>query len=642
MKRPQLKRPKRPTLRRSGKGPKPAKKRLRSPRSFSLRRSPKKPAPPKGAKPKKTKKDPADDLWFRLSTRVRAVGYWIREKAQAAGKRLGAAGEWVADLWLKRSREGRIRIVAVAGVLALYAVVKFAPVPGVPCQISAAKECAPPNDTIALAPADTLLYAHVTIDEDTAQFERATDAFEQLSDLRTILGAEIPAALPTPSGTELNIAEDILPWADQDLAVNLLPGPKGTALPVFVVGVGDREGADQFLTTIAPTGVQPQSQQQGEAALSVYTPGFASAFVDDELVFGSEAGVRRVLDVSAGTVDRLEDAPQNAPRDELPDARFAEVYLSQPGVQQLLANRTGAATQLETFVDYGAAQAVAAGLIARPDGLEVALVSELDPKLIEGSPSFFSALPDFEPSLADEAGERTIGYVGVGDLGPTATGVLDQGGKGAQGLAASLQALAGTLEQEAGVNPLRDLLPALGGQAALVAEPTDGVPFASLIVDGVDEEQAAPALAGLQKPLLEALQPAGGAQVPRFEETEVDGVKVQSVQASATVNLSYALFDGKLVISTDPAGVAQVKADSDNLADSGAYEKATDDLPDEVSALVFLNLDELFGQIRDRTDLAEDPFFANLSVLFENASSLGLAVNGSDERIRTELFLALD
>jgi hypothetical protein len=129
--------------------------------------------------------------------------------------------------------------------------------------------------------------------------------------------------------------------------------------------------------------------------------------------------------------------------------------------------------------------------------------------------------------------------------------------------------------------------------------------------------------------------------VPRFEETEVDGVTISSVQASPTINLSYALFDDQLVISTDPAGIAQVRSDGDSLADSGPFERATEDLPDEVSALVFLNLDELFGQVT-RTDLVEDPFFANLSVLFDNASSLGLAVNGDDDSIRSELFLALD
>jgi hypothetical protein len=96
-----------------------------------------------------------------------------------------------------------------------------------------------------------------------------------------------------------------------------------------------------------------------------------------------------------------------------------------------------------------------------------------------------------------------------------------------------------------------------------------------------------------------------------------------------------------LVVSTDPAGIAQVASGSDRLADTEAYEQATDDLPDQVSALVFLNLDELFGQVT-RTDLVEDPFFANLSVLFDNVTSMALAVQGGEQRIDSELFLAID
>jgi hypothetical protein len=317
------------------------------------------------------------------------------------------------------------------------------------------------------------------------------------------------------------------------------------------------------------------------------------------------------------------------------------VYLSREGVQQLLSGRAGAAGQLETFVDYAATSGMAAAAVAREDGIEVELVSDLDPKLTEKSPSFFSQLPDFEPGLADEAGGRAIGYVGVGELGPTLTELLGDAGKGATGLPASLQALATQLENEVGVNPLRDLLPVLGGEAALVAEPTDGVPFASLVVDDVDEDRAAEALAALQKPLLTSLRGGGRGQVPAFTESDVDGVTVRSIQLSPTVNLSYALFDGKLVISTDPAGIEQVRADSDSLADSEPFERVDDHLPDQVSALVFLNLDELFGQVT-RTDLVEDPFFANLSVLFDNASAMGLAVNGEGDRISSNLFLALD
>jgi hypothetical protein len=189
------------------------------------------------------------------------------------------------------------------------------------------------------------------------------------------------------------------------------------------------------------------------------------------------------------------------------------------------------------------------------------------------------------------------------------------------------------------VDPLKDLLPALGGQAALVAEPTSGVPYASLIVDDVDEKKAGDALASLQQPLLRSLG-ARGQQVPSFQSREIDGVAVHSVQISSAVDLSYALFDGKLVISTQPQGIAQVRSSGDGLASTGAYQSATHRLPDRVSALVFLNLDEVLG-LAQQAGLAEDPLFASLSQDISRVQSLGLAVRGSDEELRSELFLAI-
>ncbi len=591
----------------------------------------------------KKKKD-TTGLWFRGSTRVRAAGYWTREKAQAAAKAGRADGERAAEFWRSRSKRGRIQIAAVAGILLLYALLKFIPVPGVPCGFSAAKECAPGDDTVALVPADSLLYAHVTLDGDTAQSERAAEAFEQLSELERVVVGGVSTAVPAPSGAAVDVREDVLSWAEDDLAVAIIPGAgkKAQSEEAFLAGVGDRSGAEEFVTKIAPVGVAPTPSKQGDATLDVYAGGFATAFVEGQIAFGAEPAVRAILDAAGGARPALKDSAEGAPRDDLSEARFAEIYLSRAGIQALLAGREGPAAQLETFVDYGATSGLAAGVIAEEDGLEVELVSRLDPKLAKQSPSFFSGLPPFEPDLAGEAGERAIGYVGVGEVGPTVAELLEQAGPKAEGLAGSLQALATQLETEAGVNPLQDLLPALGGQAALVAEPTDGRPFASLIVEDIDEEQAAQALARLQGPLLRATRSgADGGQVPRFEEAEVDGVTVRSVQLSPVVNLAYALFDGKLVISTSPDGIEQVRSDSDGLADSDVYETVTDQLPDEVSALVFLNLDELFGQV-EGIGLAEDPTFADLTVLFENASSVGLAVTGEDDRVRTELFLAVD
>jgi hypothetical protein len=578
----------------------------------------------------------ASELAFRARTRLRAIGYWLREKGQIGWRRLKRAGASTAFWWSKRSRGTKVQIGAVAGVLLLYLIVKFLPVPGVPCEVSAAKECAPTNHTIAYVPANTVLYAHMTVNSDSHQWELAQDLGERLPNLTGLLESDT-RALSIGGSNPINLSEQVLPWAEDDLTLIGVTGPGKSVVEAYVVGVGDEAKADQFLTSASPGGKSKQSEVDG-GTLTVYPSGFAAGRFGGQAMFGNVTAVRAALDTNTGKVPELTGSEVGSPLDALPDVRLAEVYLSRTGVQRLLGGGQEGATQLDTFVDYGATTGMAASLRARDDGVEIHLDSRLDPKLEERSPTVFASLPEFEPALAGEAGPRALGYVGIGDLGPAINDTLATAGAGAQGLAGSLRGLAQRLQQEAGVDPLKDLLPALGGQAALVAEPTGGVPYASLIVDGVDEEEANDALASLQGPLLRSL--SAGGQVPSFQTREIDGVPVHSVQISPSVELSYAIFDGKLVISTRPEGISQVRSSGDHLAGTGSYENATDLLPDRVSALVFLNLNEVLG-LAQQAGLAENPLYASLSEDISRVGSLGLAVRGSDEELQSELFLAI-
>jgi hypothetical protein len=583
------------------------------------------------------------ELGFRARTRLRATGYWLREKEQIAGPGLRRAGGATAAgarsagaWWSRRSRGTKIQVGAVAGIVVLYLVLKFLPVPGVPCQVSAAKECAPSNDTIAYVPRDAAIYAHLTVNGDSHQWDLEQDLGRTLPSFTALLASDT-RAIAAPGGRPIDLSREVLPWAKDDLALLGVPGPKGSIPEAYVVGVGDDAQANRFLNGLAPGGPATLGTV-GDASLSVYPGGFATARSGDQLLFGGEAAVRAALAAKAGQVPGLEGSAQDSARDQLPDVRFAEVYLSRAGVQRLLPRTATGASQLDTFVDYGATTGMAAGARARGDGVQVNLVSELDPQLERRSPTVFATLPRFEPALAGEAGPRALGYVGVGELGPAINEALATAGAGAQGLAGSLRGLAQRLQQEAGVDPLKDLLPALDGQAALIAEPTSAAPYATLIVDGVDEEKAGDALASLQGPLLRSL--GAGQQVPSFQTREVDGVSVHSVEVSPSVDLSYAIFDGKLVISTQPQGISQVRSSGDDLAGTSAYQDATNRLPDQVSALVFLNLDEVLG-LAQRAGLAENPLYASLSQDISRVGSLGLAVQGSDHELESELFLAI-
>jgi uncharacterized protein DUF3352 len=587
---------------------------------------------------KEPRRERFGDAWFRFVTRLRAVGYWLREKVTIAWRWAKRAGADLSEWWSKRSRAAKTRIFAVAGVLVLYLIVKFLPVPGVPCEISAAKECAPANDTIAYVPRNADLYAHLTINSGSHQWQLARDLHDELPNFTALLQSDT-SALAIPSARPVDLTREVLPWAKDDLALVGVPGPQKTTPEAYIVGVGDEAKANQFLASLSAGG-RSKKAQIGNGTITVYGGGLATAIAGKEALFGNVLAVRAALDAKAGLAPALEGSTQDAARSALPDVRLAEVYLSQLGVQRLLAGRAGTASQLDTFVDYGATAGLAASARAEDNGVEVNMVSELNPVLEQKSPTVFASLPQFEPGLADEAGSNALAYVGVGDLGPALSNVLETAGATAQGFAGSLRALGQSLQQQAGVNPFRDLLPALGGQAALVAQPTGGVPYVSLIVDGVDEEKAGDALAALQEPILRSAG-TGGQQVPTFQSRDVDGVTVHSVQLSPNVNLSYALFDGKLVVSTQPEGIAQVRAGGNNLAGTDAYDAAIGPLPDRVSALVFLNLDEVLG-LAQEAGLAEDPLYASLSEDISHVQSLGLAVRGSDEELRSELFLAIN
>ncbi len=586
---------------------------------------------------KKPRRARLDDAWFRFTTRLRAIGYWLREKAGIAWRWLKQAAEALGYWWSRRSRGFKTRILAVAGVVVLYLILKFLPVPGVPCEVSAAKECAPSNDTIAYVPRNADLYAHLTINSDSHQWDLAQDLHDELPNFTALLQSDT-SALAVPSARPVDLSREVLPWAKDDLALVGVPGPQKTTPEAYIAGVGDEAKANRFLASLSPGG-RSKKAPIGDGTITVYAGGLATGRDGGQALFGNVLAVRAALDAKAGLAPKLEGSPQDAARSALPDVRLAELYLSQAGVQRFLAGRPGTATQLDTFVDYGATTGLAVSARAHDDGVEVNMISDLNPSLERKSPTVFADLPQFEPGLADEAGSNALGYIGVGDLGPGLSKALATAGASAQGLAGSLRALGKSLQQQAGVNPFQDLLPALGGQAALVAQPTGGVPYASLIVEGVDEKKAGDALAALQQPILRSVG-TGAPRAPSFISRDVDGVTVHSVQLSQSVNLSYAIFDGKLVVSTQPEGIAQVRSGGDNLAGTGAYQAATDPLPDRMSALVFLNLDEVLG-LAQEAGLAEDPLYASLSEDISHVQSLGLAVRGSDEELRSELFLAI-
>ena len=110
-------------------------------------------------------------------------------------------------------------------------------------------------------------------------------------------------------------------------------------------------------------------------------------------------------------------------------------------------------------------------LVAGDDGLDLDLRSELDPRRAKSHPGFFSAFPSFEPDLAGSLPPDSLGYVGIGDPGKTLRSLLKQAGAPEPGLAAAVGDLVERVRKLGEVDLEKDLLPSLGGEAAIALQP---------------------------------------------------------------------------------------------------------------------------------------------------------------------------
>jgi hypothetical protein len=324
----------------------------------------------------------------------------------------------------------------------------------------------------------------------------------------------------------------------------------------------------------------------------------------------------------------------------------------------------------ESFVNAKATRGAGAALAAAEDGLELAIHSELDPERQESEPGFFNALPPFDPNLAGEVSEGALAYLALGDPAASVEDLLAQATAEAPALVAGFEDVGKRLRETGKVSIEKDLLPLLTSQAAVSVEPSGappsgggtpeteipggagvpegapspeaaavpGIPHVNAVVEEVDAEAARKALARLQVPIAKALNPESGRQAPVFQQDEIEGVPVHSLRISPTVNLSYAIVDGELVISTDSQGVARVLGGGSSLEDSASFEDTTEGFPDEVSALLYLNLNGLLA-LAEQAGLSEDPAYAVFSEDFRRLRGLGVAVERSDEEIDTEVKL---
>jgi hypothetical protein len=576
-----------------------------------------------------------------IADRLRDAGYAIEDGAFVAGRvarRVPVAiGRGSREFWLDLEIHTRLRLALALGAVVALALVWLVAVPALPCQAPGGDRCPPADDAIHLVPQDALAYVHLNVDPDTEQYEDAAKVFEPLPGIAKQASTLMLSRLPGADGAPPDFERDIEPWFGGEAALAIVPaGGRGVGEEVGLLEASDESGARRFADSIAAG--KPRSTTYRKVEMHVDRRGVATALVAGFLVIGAKSGVREAIDADSGaegTGSLAGDRKASAARNALPDKRLADAYLSAGGIAKLVADPRAPLATLASVINPDASEGVAVALVAGDDGLDVDVRSELSRRRAKAHPGFLSAFPSFEPDLASSLPPDSLGYVGIGDPGKTLRSLLKQAGAQEPGLAAAVSDLVQRVKRLGEVDLEKDLLPSLGGEAAIALQPAPQTPFLEFIAADVDAHQASQALARLQGPIAQALNPSKALQAPVVSQHQVGGLTAHSVRLSPTVDLTYAIEGSTLVVATDPAAVKQLASGEGGLDGEELFDRATDGFPGEVSMLGYLDLGGLIA-LGESAGLAEDPAYVSFASEIHKLRALGLAIQSSPEELSTD------
>src|SRR4029079_4072091 len=241
---------------------------------------------------------------------------------------------------------------------------------------------------------------------------------------------------------------------------------------------------------------------------------------------------------------------------------------------------------------YGAATALDSTPLAGLFGSDTpSLAFSLDPQEdgihIEGAASpatgdFFS--DEFSAELPSQVPGGAFVYAGTNDLERQLGTLRDVLAEVAPGIERDI----GRAEAQIGVSLDEDVFPLFSAESALYLRPGFPIPEGTIVTQGEDEQGA---LAVLDKLAGEVAEYYGTADL---ESVDIDGVQAKELVVNQFFSVYYAVFDGKLVITTSREGIADLRADDGRLADDEAFKDAAEAAgePGATTGFLYVDLDQ--------------------------------------------------
>jgi hypothetical protein len=443
------------------------------------------------------------------------------------------------------------------------------------------------DEAIDLVPEDAAIYFNAFLNPSRNQkralrdllekFEKAPTPDEATDELAELINRRL-------EDVGLTFQEDIDPWLGRQVSFFATDFTEGSPTAAALLATEDIEATQRMITKLdESSNMEPEQKTYAGVEYDFYADDssgdpFASGFVDDFWVVGSESGFQAAVDASAGGSladnDRFEEAT-----DALSDDHLALFYLDPQRVFDA-AEAAGEVTAdeieaLESIPGVNLTQPTMGILYARADGLVLEVASRTtdeDSSLIEniGESGLLPRLP---------AGAwLALGTSEVGEVALELLKVVDEQDPGA------VESFETQLTAETGLTLEEDILSWMG-DAGLFVEGT-GV-FAlqgAIVIESTDPQRSVATIETLGN-----LAETQGAPVA---PVEIEGLRGFAVANAPELPQPVNIVAGgdRVVIGYGDGATAEAIRAEDTLADSEAYQAAGDALGDDFNASFYLEV----------------------------------------------------
>jgi hypothetical protein len=433
----------------------------------------------------------------------------------------------------------------------------------------------------SIAPETAALYATINTDLDSDQVDQLEELLAKFPDREKLL-AEVQKGL----------AEEDVSW-ETDVKPAL-----GETLDIVVLDFEEEDVVGIL---------KPADEAKLKALLAKGDDPAVSREIDGwTVVAEDEATLDRFETARSGGA--LEDDEQfKDAMDGLPEEALAKLYVS----GEAATKAAGSADQSNRL------KAFAAALGAESSGLQLdgALTAELEDDL--------ASIEPYESKLLEAAPEDALAFVSGNGFGQVEKSLRNTPGTFNQlrdFLGIDVEGLSGLFE----------------GEFAFWVGKGAPIPELTFLAEAKDEQAALTALdrlAGL-------IPPEAGAEK---RTTQIDGVQAKQLVLDG-FPITYASFDGKVIVTSRPGAISDVRGGGDSLADDPDFKEAAGDagMGDETFGFLYLDLEQLGGLVEGFAGMSGEDVPPELARNLEPLGTLVFHSGGKAEDLKLSAFLSIE